>query len=368
VVNLSNVATEDNHALRQLILDRIRSSGPIPFSEFLELALYHPRYGYYFACDPSLDYRSSPNVHPVFGAALARQLAAYWQQLGRPATFEVFEAGAGSCRLAADILGHLSQAEPELYAAIRYVVQDVTLTPDSAPARLDAAGVPEAKVDVAAALPETPSIFGCILSNELLDALPFRRVRKRGGVLYELLVGEENGRFVDVEAEPRPEVRAYFEALGLEPAEGCDGEVNLVAPAWMTRAARALRRGFLLTLDYGYEAQELFAPWRRRGTLLTFYRHTASDDPYVRIGRQDLTASVDFTTVRRAAESAGMRTLAFTSQSEFLAGLGIGEALRQPPPPDRMEAYVALRRAVIELTDPSGLGRIRVLMQAKGAV
>jgi len=366
-MDLSDVASEDNQALKQLILERIRSGGPISFAEFYELALYHPRYGYYFTCEPSLDYRSSPNVHPVFGAALGRQIAAFWRQLGRPVRFEVFEAGAGSCRLAADILAYLSQAEPEAFAAVRYILQDVTLTPATAQARLDAAGVPEAKAAVAEALPEAPSIDGCILSNELLDALPFRRVRKRGGVLHELLVGEENGRFVDVEAVPRPEVRAYFEALGLEPAEGCEAEVNLVAPSWMARAARALRRGFVLTLDYGYEAPELYAPWRKRGTLLTFYRHTAGDDPYVRVGRQDITASVDFTTVRRAGESAGLKTLAFTAQSEFLAGLGIGEALRQPPPADRLEAYVALRRAAIELTDPSGLGRVRVLVQAKGA-
>jgi SAM-dependent MidA family methyltransferase len=124
-----------------------------------------------------------------------------------------------------------------------------------------------------------------------------------------------------------------------------------------------LRRGYLLTLDYGYEAEQLYAPWRKRGTLLTFYRHTSGDDPYARIGRQDITASVDFTSVRRAGESAGLTTLGLVAQAQYLAGLGIGEVLAAGPSGSEMEAYYALRRAVIELTDTSGLGRIRVMIQ-----
>ena len=96
------------------------------------------------------------------------------------------------------------------------------------------------------------------------------------------------------------------------------------------------KRGYVLTLDYGYEAPELYASWRKRGTLLTFYRHTSGDDPYARIGRQDITASVDFTSVRRAGEAAGLTHVSTATQSEFLAGLGIGEALASnPPEPDR---------------------------------
>jgi SAM-dependent MidA family methyltransferase len=190
-------------------------------------------------------------------------------------------------------------------------------------------------------------------------------MRRRDGHLYELLVGVEDGRFVDVEAEPRPDVVAHFDALGVSPGEGCDAEVSLVAPAWMARAAGALKRGFVLTLDYGYEASDLYAAWRKRGTLLTFYRHTSGDDPYARIGRQDITTSVDFTSVRRAGEAAGLRHVSTMTQSEFLAGLGIGEALSKPPDPGQMEAYLALRRAVMELTDTSGLGRITVMVMGK---
>jgi SAM-dependent MidA family methyltransferase len=364
-MNLSDLDATHNAALRDLIFERIRTSGPISFAEFYETALYHPRHGYYFTSDPTRDFQSSPNVHPVFGAALGHRIAAFWRELGSPAHFDVFEAGASSGKLAADILRYLRKDEPDLYDAIRYVVQDVTFTGNTADHLVDV-GVDLDKVEVATSLPATAQIEGCILSNELLDALPFHRVRRREGQLYELLVGLDGGILVDVEAPPRPDITAYFATLGLEVGEGCDAEINLGAQAWIARAAAALRRGFVLTLDYGYEAADLYAPWRKRGTLLTFYRHTSGDDPYARIGRQDITASVDFTSIMRAGEAAGLTTVEFTTQGEYLAGHGIGEALAQTPRPDQFEAYAALRRAVTELLDPAGLGRIRVLTQSKG--
>ncbi len=368
-MNLESLDSTHNRALKQIIVDRIRAEGPMPFSEFMRLALYHPEHGYYLTCDPTLDYQSSPNVHPVFGACLGRQVAQLWRLLDQPQGFTVFEAGAGSGRLAADLLAYLRTAESELYASIRYVMQDVSL-PESGDTRqrLLSAGVPVDKIELADALPNTTSVEGCILSNELLDALPFERVQRRDGHLYELRVGlDDDGRLVDVETEPSPEIVAYFDTAGVGPAEGCDAEVILEAPRWMRQAAGALRRGYVLTLDYGYEAPELYAAWRKSGTLLTFYRHTSGDDPYLRIGRQDITASVDFTAVRRAGEAVGLTTAGLRTQAEYLAALGIGEPLAQRPAPDALEAYYALRRAVIELTDTSSLGRIKALLQAKDA-
>ncbi len=364
-MNLADLETSHNPALFDLLAERIRTSGPISFAEFYETALYHPRHGYYFTSDPTRDFQSSPNTHPVFGAAIGRKLAAFWRELDSPQRFDVFEAGASTGRLAADILRYLRSAEPDFYASIRYVMQDVTLAPEAAEDRLIDLGISPGKVEVAASLPSTPQLEGCILSNELLDALPFHRVSRHDGELHELLVGFEDSAFVDVEAPLRPDIKAYFDALGLLPGESCVAEVNLVAPAWIARAAGALKRGYVLTLDYGYEAPDLYASWRKRGTLLTFFRHTSADDPFARIGRQDITASVNFTSVISAGEAAGLDTPEFATQSEFLANLGIGEALAQPPAGNQLEAYTALRRAVVELTDPAGLGRIRVLTQAK---
>jgi SAM-dependent MidA family methyltransferase len=365
-VNLQDLNTSEDAMLREIIAERIRNAGPITFAEFIELALYHPARGYYFTQDPMRDYQSSPNVHPVFGAAIARQLVAFWQAMDRPSLFTAFEAGAGGGRLAADVLRALRIESPDLYDAIRYVLQDVVLAHGDAMLRLERAGLPEGKFEVASELPRTPSIDGVILSNELLDALPFHRVRRRGGTLFELRAGLEDGRLADIEAVPSPVIERHFAELGVSPTDGCEAEVNLAAAAWTRRAGGALRRGYLLTLDYGYEAEQLYAPWRKRGTLLTFYRHTSGDDPYARIGRQDITASVDLTSVLRAGESAGLTTLRLVTQAEYLAGMGIGDALVRGPSGSEIEAYYSLRRAVIELTDTSGLGRIRVMIQGRG--
>ncbi|MCH7953720.1 MAG: SAM-dependent methyltransferase, partial [Chloroflexi bacterium] len=213
-----------------------------------------------------------------------------------------------------------------------------------------------------------PNVTGCIFSNELLDAMPVHRVAVEDGALREVYVTRDGDDFGEELRDPHPDVVAYFDALALLPGEGCRAEVNVEAPRWMADAAGALDRGYVLTFDYGYAADDLYAGWRADGTLLCFYRHNPSADPYERIGRQDITSHVDFTTIRRSGEDAGLRTLGLTTQAEFLSALGIGEAL-QPPTGDRpdMEEYFARRRAVTELIDPGSLGRVKVLVQATAA-
>jgi SAM-dependent MidA family methyltransferase len=135
----------------------------------------------------------------------------------------------------------------------------------------------------------------------------------------------------------------------------------------MRQVATALERGFVLTFDYGHEAAELYAPWRREGTLLCFYRHNPSSNPYARIGRQDMTAHVDFTSLVEEGRRHGLEPLGLTTQARFLAALGIGDALSRTPGAELpLEEYYSRRRAVTELLDSAGLGRIRVLVQTKG--
>ena len=362
------LSNESNRALRDIIAARIRREGPISFRDFMEAALYHPEHGYYTTCDPTLDYQSSPNVHPVFAWCLAGQLAEMWRLLGRPARFDVLECGAGSGRLAADLTRALARIEPELAEALRYRLQDRGYAnPTRRAAAHEALERQGVAFEVREIMPEPSSVEGCVLSNELIDAFPVHRVRVEGGRLVELRVGLDGERFVEVLAEPSPAVVCYFHRLALLAGEGCDAEVNLDAPAWMRQAATALRRGYVLTLDYGYAAPELYAPSRRQGTLLTFHRHTSGSEPFERIGRQDMTASVDFTTLLRAGAEAGLASMGLTTQSRFLAAAGIGGALPARPQREDLEAFHALRRAIVELTDPDGLGRIKVLLQGKGA-
>jgi SAM-dependent MidA family methyltransferase len=133
----------------------------------------------------------------------------------------------------------------------------------------------------------------------------------------------------------------------------------------MTSVTAALRRGYVLTFDYGYEAEQLYAPWRRDGTLLCFYRQSAGSDPYQRIGKQDITSSVDFTTLRLTGEAAGLRTAGFTDQASFLTRLGIQAGLTAAGERAEMEEYFVRRQAMMALIDPARLGRIRVLCQSK---
>jgi SAM-dependent MidA family methyltransferase len=279
------------------------------------------------------------------------------------------EQGAGRGGLARAIVDWASRSEPVFAEALRYtIVEPIARLRDAQQRFLeDSAG--SAGVTWIHGL--STGIAGVLLTNELLDAFPVHRVVRRGDELLEVYVGvDDAGGFVDHLAPPStPELRAYFDALGLLPGEGCFAEVNLAAPRWIAQAADSLERGYVLTFDYGYEADDLYAPWRRDGTLLCFYKQAASSDPYQRIGRQDMTASIDLTTLRRAGEAAGLRTLGLTNQASFLLRMGINEGIANVARerPGELEEYLARRGVVMELVDPAGLGRIKVLLQGKNA-
>jgi len=352
--------------------DRIAREGPITFRDFMEAALYDPRHGYYATQDASTsrawDYVTSPEVHPIFGTLVAKQIIELWRALGSPARFDVVEPGAGRGLLARDILRRAAR-EPGFADAVRYhIVERFGRLQRLQEASLIEAEIEPARVTWHDALPRMGD--GCVVSNELFDSFPVHRVANHNGRLRELYVDLHGGRFVDRLGPPSTdELRAYFDQLGLLPGDGCIAEVNLAAAAWMQEAAASVGRGYVLTFDYGYEAPELYAPWRRDGTLLCFYRQSASSDPYQRVGRQDITSSVDFTTLRRAGEEAGMRTAGYTDQADFLTRLGIAEGVATiaRERPAEMEEYFARRDVVLALIDPARLGRIRVLLQAKDA-
>jgi SAM-dependent MidA family methyltransferase len=366
-------STTENELLKDVIRGRIEDEGGITFEQFMALALYHPAQGYYRSPGEKMgrqgDYMTSPHSHPIFGQLVARQLSQMWDLMGRPSTFDVLEMGAGNGLLCRDVLRWAQRQAPDFLEALRYRLRETSeeltrrqrrnieqLGPAAERARWEETTAPLEAVE------------GCVLSNELLDSFPVHRVAMEKGRLREVYVKWREGRFQEELGDPSSEALVgYFEALGLWPGEGCRAEVNLAAVDWMREVAGALRRGFVMTFDYGYEAQQLYAPWRRDGTLLCFYQHAVSGNPYARIGRQDMTSHVDFTTLVRAGEEYGLALLGLTTQERFLTALGIGSALAQPRDAGaRLEEYYARRRGVAELTDPAGLGRIKVLLQEKG--
>jgi SAM-dependent MidA family methyltransferase len=359
-------AATENTALRDAIIREIETRDGITFRDYMAMALYHPDLGYYTSRREKIgrtgDYVTSPETSPVFAAIVGRQLREFWETLERPGEFIVAECGAGTGTLARGIVRWASRTAQDLQHAMRYMIVETS-----------GALIERQRETLAGEVvtwePSLPHrLTGCILSNELLDAMPVHRVTMIHGLLKEVYVTFEGGRFVeDLRPPSTPEIERYFDALGLRPGANCYAEVNLEAAEWARAAAGSVSRGFVLTFDYGYEAAELYAPWRTNGTLMCFYRHNPSHDPYLRIGRQDITSHVDFTTVRRVGEEAGLKTVGLVTQSEFLANLGISDASAPPAETETvLEEYFTRRREVMELVDPAGLGRIKVLCQARG--
>ena len=351
----------------------IARDGPMTFARFMDLALYDPAGGYYRAeaARPGRegDFLTAPETHPIFGAALARAVADAWQRLGRPEPFVVREYGAGTGTLAIAILDGVAREAPDLAARIRY--QPIEVEPrriEAIGARLASAGHGGALV--APSSPDASPIVGFVLANEVLDALPTHRVVMRGGVLREVKVDSRDGAFTDIETDPSmPALADRLAAEEVTLAEGQRAEIALAVDPWLAGAAAGMARGVLLLIDYGYPAAELFDPVRRGdGTLRAYLRHRVHADPYLHVGRQDLTAHVDVTAVERAAAAAGLAHLGTTTQAEFLVGLGTERLLQaiQADPATTLEDYLAVRSGLMRLLDPGAMGRFRVMAFGRG--
>jgi SAM-dependent MidA family methyltransferase len=352
---------------RPALVERIRAeidaSGPITFARFMELALYDPTEGYYVRrgdrATRSGDFLTAPETHALFGRALARQIDEQWERLGRPDQFVLREYGAGTGALAEAVLEGLRAEGSGLVGSFRYQPVESTARATAAiAARMVQAGLPADRIDSAEG-----SMVGVVLANEFLDALPVHRVSLRDGRLAELFVAWQDGRFVDVPGRPshsRLGRHLHREAVSL--AEGQQAEIRPAIDAWMREVSRDLQRGFVLVIDYGHPAPELYGRGRMQGTLLAYRRHIASDDPYAAVGDQDLTAHVDLTHLEEAASRCGLQHLGRTSQAEFLAGLGLGElldALGRHPDTDP-QAYADARAAVVRFLDPRAMGGFAV--------
>lgn len=352
----------------------VAAGSRITFARYMELALYHPRHGYYLGAEARPgrkgDFITSPELSPLFGHCLMRQAREVWDLLGRPAPFTVIEYGAGGGRLVRDVLVAARAEAPAFAADLRYVLHEANPHRRAETARLLAeAGVADhAVLEAPGEEAGTTPVAGLILTNEFVDALPVHRVLCRDGALLERYVAWGGAWFAEELGPPStPRLVAALAAGGVQLAEGQSAEVNLAAGDWLAGAARRLARGVILTIDYGHPTAELYDPVRRDGTFLCYYRHTTADDPYARVGHQDMTAHVDFGALERAGAAAGLATLGLTRQAHFLTGLGLGELLVAGQTQDRaLPDYLADRAAVLALIDPRGMGGFRALAQARG--
>jgi len=367
-------AVGESAELVERIRAEIERTGPITFARFMERALYEPGLGYYRSADARPgrpgDFLTAPEADPIFGAALAAQLAEIWRRLDEPATFTVREPGAGAGALALATLRALARSEPALAGQIRW--QPVEIEPTRTAAFGEALVAAGFGSTVALADDGKP-ITGAIVANEVLDALPIHRLVGRAGGVRELLVTTAPGAghaFAEIEAEPTDaRLLERLASEGIELRDGQRAEICLAVDDWVRAEAARLERGVLIAIDYGYPATELYDGVRRAdGTLRAYIRHRVHDDPFSHVGRQDLTAHVDVTAVERAAAAAGLDHLGTTTQAEFLSGLGIGELLvaLQTAPDTTMESYLAARSAVMRMLDPAAMGRFRVMIFGRG--
>jgi SAM-dependent MidA family methyltransferase len=334
----------------------------------MEACLYQPEHGYYTRRVPERgqrDYVSSPEVGPLFARLLAWQLQEMWEQMGRPTGFDLVECGAGRGALAAGLLETVHAEARDFAAALRVTL--VEASPglrEQARATLKTHGE---RVQVGERLPV--GVVGCLFSNELVDALPVHRVVQRGKRLREIYVSARGGELVETENEPSsPGLEGYLERYGAALEDGQQAEVNLAALAWLEDAARALERGFLLTIDYGYPARELYGPAHQRGTLLAYRAHRTSEDWLAWPGEQDLTAQVNFTALEKRGRELGLATLGYLPQAQFLLALarasGLVERLEREA--ETPEARAA-RNQLKQLIHPEGMGEaFKVLVQGKG--
>lgn len=363
--------TSELGPLEVVINDRIAMAGGIPFVDFMGLCLYHPLYGYYMVDRKRLgregDFFTSSSVHVIFGRLIAKQLRQMWEILGCPGDFVVAEQGAGEGHLCLDILNAVQQDSPPFYASLQYHLLEIS--PDNRKRQAKLLQSHESKV-AWSELGSLVGMEGCFLSNELVDAFPVHLVEMRDGELREVFVCIQDGMLREELRVPSTDaLQQYFSWLGITLTEGQRAEVNLAAPEWIKQVATVLRRGFVLTIDYGYPAAELYAPWRTGGTLMCYHRHTASENPYERIGEQDITAHVDFTALQKSGKEMGLVPLFLGEQYRFLLGLGfveeLVEAQMRETEPTRAQA---LRLTLKNLILPEGgMGEtFKVLVQGKG--
>ncbi|MDE2788306.1 MAG: SAM-dependent methyltransferase [Chloroflexota bacterium] len=371
-------------AVEQEIRSLIRRDGRITFARFMEACLYSPQGGFYSTRSDrvSAHFGTSATIHPVFGALIARQLEQMWQLLGEPPVFHVVEVGSGDGSLAHSITDACRRMDPKFARALYYVGADYEPGLVQSPAGgFDPSGsmreaiypsrsgtIPGIQRVRGAGLGAFRNIVGCILCNELIDNFPVHRFAIEDGRAREIFVTTSGESFVEVLGEPSsPRIESRLAGLGLSPPEGYRGEINLAMEEWISQVCGALDRGFVLTIDYGELADELYSPENAQGTVVCFNRHAISGDPYQDVGQQDITCQVDFTSLMDLGERYGLDTVGYARQRQFLANLGFHEFLDALETPGLSAARAELSRmAMMTLVDPNEYGDFKVLAQAKG--
>ena len=368
-------AGEPNCPFMRHIATLIEQTGPLTFARFMELALYEETEGYYMkgrgrshSASPigldGGDFFTAPCLSPLLAKCLVRQLVEIDEHLGHPAVFHLVEMGPGDGTLFRDMLqecearhaGLLSRLAcilVERSPALRHRQRDTLSSWATHEGRIR-------WVDDVSRLSDG-SLTGLLFSNELVDAFPVHRIRMEQDSLRELYVTRRNDEFVEIAGEPStPELSSFLADLGVALPDGFTTEINLNAVKWIEQVAGALDRGVVITIDYGHTSRDYFSRERKNGTLMGYHKHTVSRNPYTRVGEQDLTAHVNFSSLAQGGERAGLTTMGLTNLTHFLMSLGIDELLQD------CDQESAMVRAASQLLGHHGMGTtFKILIQHK---
>jgi SAM-dependent MidA family methyltransferase len=311
--------------LVEIITQNIKdNNGLISFHDFMEMALYYPGLGYYTSAKERIgtsgDYYTSSSLTPAFGAMIGRQLEEMWRILGKRA-FTIVEYGAGNGALCHDILNYLKN-NPDCYDRLNYCI----IEKSPAMRNKEKRHLHE-KVSWYDSISDIPEITGCVLSNELIDNFPVHQVVMEDE-LMEVFVGYDGGFFEVLKPAPE-ELKEYIAELNVLLPKGYRTEINLEATQWIEEVAASLKKGYVLTIDYGYNSYQLYAPCRSNGTLMCYNQHHTNDQPYHVIGAQDITTHVNFSALYHWGNKNDLDCCGYTSQADFLIALGLTDYLQK---------------------------------------
>jgi SAM-dependent MidA family methyltransferase len=349
--------------LREIIVERIRQENGISFREYMEMALYYPGLGYYTSSGDKIgitgDYYTSPALTGLFGQLIGKQLEEMWRLLGET-DFTVVEYGAGTGILCRDILAYLKKNE-KLYRGLRYCI--IEKSPAMREKEFASLG-PHEKVSWHDSIQDIRLESGCVLTNEVLDNFSVHKVLMRDR-LMEVHVVKPAGRFEEVVHPAPDELNEYLDKLDVKLPKGFCTEINLEAVQWLGEVAGALKKGFVMTIDYGYPSHELYCENHSSGTLKCYSKHMVNDDPYYNLGEQDITAHVNFSALSRWGEAYGLSICGYTDQSHFMHALGFADYLRKLEKEKRPE--LKEKGAALLHTFLLDMGsKFKVLIQQKG--
>ncbi len=354
--------------LIKIIKDRIRKEGSISFRDFMDMALYYPELGYYTSPKEKIggygDFFTASELDRAFGELLGKQFVEIYNKLGEK-PFQIVEIGAGKGYLAHDILKYLRENHSDVYKNTQYILIE------KSPYHIQIQKEILKDFDVVRWVQdiidfEDESIKGVVFSNELFDSFPVHLIRKIGGKIYEVYITlEDEENIKEVLKEPHEEILKYIKELNIHIPEGMQTEINLDAKDYIQKIGKKLKKGYVITIDYGYPSAELYKYYRMRGTLLCYYKHQYSENFYENVGMQDITSHVNFSALSYYGKLAGLETTGFTDQAHFLTNLGLMDIFAQLQEKGDLESYERLNR-LKTLVLPKGMGeKFKILVQHK---